>query len=242
MIPILPENSLSISYGIMKINLFFICQGVIHSIVKTLHRAKLNSAPEFIRIWTRPAVLLLWLTVVLFILSARESGFASEIAPIGVRQVNNELFATSTLQPDQKLVDDLGSGLSKEIVFYVDLFRHWKVWPDEFVLGRKIVRVLQSDPIRREYIGSNTEGNIRTIKRFKDLDTMIAWAMNINDLKLTNVKALETGDYYIKISAESILKKLPPVVETVIFWVSTKEFSVYKDSPLFRIPSAQADR
>jgi len=114
---------------------------------------------------------------------------------------------TAALQPDQKLIDDLASGLSKDLVFYIDLFRHWKVWPDEFVLGMKIVRVLQSDPIKREYIGSSTEGNIRTIKRFKDPDSMIPWGMNIPDLKLTNVKALEPGDYYIKVSVESILRK-----------------------------------
>ena len=106
----------------------------------------------------------------------------------------------------------------------------------------KIVRVLQSDPIKREYIGSSTEGNIRTIKRFKDPDSMIPWGMNIPDLKLTNVKALEPGDYYIKVSVESILRKLPPVIDTVVFWVSTKEFSISKDSPLFRIPAVQEAR
>jgi hypothetical protein len=209
--------------------------------VKTTQEASLNSIPNFIRALARPVVLLV-LTVIFFFLHAPESGFASDITPIGVRQANNELFVTAALQPDQKLIDDLGSGLSKDLVFYIDLFRHWKVWPDEFVLGMKVVLVLQSDPIKREYIGSSTEGNIKTIKRFKDPNSMIAWGMNIPELKLTNVKALEPGDYYIKVSVESILRKLPPVIDTVVFWVSTKEFSISKDSALFRIPAVQEAR
>ena len=54
--------------------------------------------------------------------------------------------------------------------------------------------------------------------------------------------ALEPGDYYIKVSVESILRKLPPGIDTVVFWVSTKEFSISKDSPLFRIPAVQEAR
>ncbi len=210
--------------------------------MKTTQEARLNSIPNFIRAWARPAVLLLVLTVVAFILPAPESGLASEITPMEVKQVNNEIIVTAALQPDQKLIDDLGNGLSKELVFYVDLFRHWTVWPDEFVLGRKIVRVLQSDPIKREYIGSSTEGNIRTIKRFKDLDSMIAWARDISELKLTNVKALEPDEYYVKVTSESNLKKLPPVIGYLLFFTPSKEFSVSRDSNLFHVPAAQASR
>lgn len=132
--------------------------------VKTCKGARLDSVPKFCRASPQAAALFLIALVISLILAEPGSGFASEIAAIGIKQANNELFVTAALQPDQKLVDDLGSGLSKELVFYIDLFRHWKVWPDEFVLGKKIVRVLQSDPIKREYIGSSTEGNIRTIK------------------------------------------------------------------------------
>jgi hypothetical protein len=210
--------------------------------VKTARGTKPNCVPELIKTLARPAVRMFLAIVVSFMLVPAYPGMAADITPVSVRQDNNDLFVTSALQPDQKLIDDLSGGLSKELVFYVDLFRHWSIWPDEFVLGTKIVRVLQSDPIKREYIGSNTEGNVRTIRRFKDLNSMVAWAMNIQDVKLTNVKALDPGNYYIKISAESIIRKLPPVVDTVIFFVSTKEFSVSRDSQLFRIPAPQASR
>ncbi|HTZ17414.1 MAG TPA: DUF4390 domain-containing protein [Dissulfurispiraceae bacterium] len=159
--------------------------------------------------------------------------FAAEISGVDVRQANNELIVSTTLQPDEKLIEDLNNGLSKEIVFYIDLFRHWKLWPDEFVIGQKIVRTLQIDPIKREFVGTSVEGNVKIIKRFKDLNSMIAWAINISNIKLTNVKVLESDDYYVKVTAESRLK--PSVIGYIIFFLPSKEFSVVRDSQIFRI-------
>ena len=176
------------------------------------------------------------------ILFAVSPCFAAEISAVDVNQVNNELIVSTTLQPDQKFAEDLNNGLSKELVFYIDLFRHWRLWPDEFIIGQKIVRVLQIDPIKREYIGTSVEGNIKTIKRFKDLDSMILWATNITNLKLTNVKVLETDDYYVKVTAESNFRKLPSVVGYLLFFVPEKEFSVHRDSPIFKVQSLQVVR
>ncbi len=185
---------------------------------------------------------LLCFFVILAVICPTTSVFSSEIAPVSIKQVNSEIFVTTALQPDQKFIEDLNNGLSKEIVFYIDLFRHWKLWPDEFVLGQKIVRILQIDPIKRECIATNIEGNVKTLKRFKDLDSMIAWAANIADLKLTNVKVLEPDDYYVKVTVESNLKKLPAVVGYLLFFVPSKEFSISKDSSAFKIPSLQVSR
>ncbi len=186
-----------------------------------------------IRIWS-----LVFIVCALFFVSAKP-GFGADIRYVNATQVNSELYVTTFLQPDQKLIEDLNNGLSKEIVFYIDLFRHWKVWPDEFVLGKKIIRVLKTNPIKREYVGSSTEGNIQTIKRFKDLESMLTWAMNITDLKLVNTRALEPDRYYVKVTAESNLKKLPPVIGYLLFFVPGKEFNVSRDSVKFRIPSGQ---
>jgi hypothetical protein len=187
-------------------------------------------------------VLSLLIFIITGITFAESSCFAAEVSDVDVRQVNNELIISTALQPDEKLVEDLNNGLSKELVFYIDLFRHWKLWPDEFVIGQKIVRVLQIDPIKREYIGTNVEGNIKTIKRFKDLDTMIVWATNISGIKLTNVRVLEPDDYYVKVTAESNLRKLPSVVGYLLFFVPSKEFSVFKESPTFKLQSSQVVR
>jgi hypothetical protein len=185
---------------------------------------------------------LLFFCVIFAIICPATSVFSSEIAAVSVKQANSEIFVATALQPDQKFIDDLNNGLSKELVFYIDLFRHWKLWPDEFVLGQKIVRVLQIDPIKREYIGTSIEGNIKTIRRFKDLDSMIVWAANIIDLKLTNTKIFEPDDYYVKVTVESNLKKLPAVVGYLLFFVPSKEFSISRDSSVFKIPSPQVAR
>jgi hypothetical protein len=201
--------------------------------VKTALKRNGDSALGYIR------EVFLFLFVILAVICPATSVFSSEIATVSVTQANSEIFVTTALQPDQKFIDDLNNGLSKELVFYIDLFRHWKLWPDEFVLGQKIVRVLQIDSIKREYVGSSVEGNVKTIRRFKDLDSMIVWAININDLKLTNVKVLEPDDHYVKVTVESSLKKLPAVVGYLLFFVPSKEFSISRDSSAFKIISPQ---
>lgn len=205
--------------------------------MKTGHENRRSFA--HIRAGTLYAVAFIAMVITSGIILSDTPSLAADVYAVDAKIVNNELIVTSGLQPDQKMVDDLANGLSKEIVFYIDLFRKWKIWPDEFILGAKIVRHLQSDPIKREYIGSSTEGNLRTIKRFKDLDSMMAWALSISDLKLTNVKALETDDYYVKVTAESNIKKLPPVIGYLLFFTPSKEFSVSRDSSVFRISNSQ---
>ncbi|NTU42804.1 MAG: DUF4390 domain-containing protein [Nitrospirales bacterium] len=160
---------------------------------------------------------------------------ATEISAVQVRINNNEISVSASLRPDVRMTEDIATGLSKEIVFYIDLFRVWSIWPDEFVTGRKISRLLLNDPIKREYTGESTEGKSRTVKKFRDADSMIAWAMNITDLKIANSHELEAGTYFVKVTADSLLRKLPPVIGYFLFFVPEKEFSLSKDSPRFTI-------
>ncbi|MBI3593199.1 MAG: hypothetical protein HY099_06955 [Nitrospirae bacterium] len=59
--------------------------------------------------------------------------------------------------------------------------------------------------------------------------------MTISDMKLTNIRELETGTYFVKVTAESRMKKLPPVIGYLLFFVPEKEFSVSKNSQTFQI-------
>jgi hypothetical protein len=159
----------------------------------------------------------------------------TEISAVQVKLNNNDIYVSASLRPDSKVMEEINAGLSKEFVFYVDLFRVWKIWPDEFVSGRKIVKVIASDPIKREYTAENREGGLHTIKRFREMDSMIAWALSLADLKVANTRELEPGTYFVKVSAESLLRKLPPVVGYLLFFVPEKEFSVFRDSPRFSV-------
>ncbi len=160
---------------------------------------------------------------------------ATEVSAVNVKINNNDIYVTTSLKPDQKFMDDVNNGLSKELTFYIDLFRVWSIWPDEFVTGRKLVKILKSNPIKREYVAASIDGNVQVEKRFKDLESMVEWAMNIIDIKLTNIKELEPGEYFVKITVDSRIRKLPPVIGYLLFFMPEKEFSISKDSQIFQI-------
>jgi len=161
--------------------------------------------------------------------------FASEISAVNVKLLNNELLITTSVSPDPKFIESMNEGMSKEFVFYIDLFRVWKIWPDEFVIGKKLVKILKSDPIKREYVATSFEGNTYLEKRFKNVESMLGWAMNIAEIKLTNVRELETGTYFVKVTVESTIRRLPPVIGYLFFFVPEKEFSISKNSPTLQI-------
>jgi len=163
-------------------------------------------------------------------------GHSYQLNPVSVVLNNNDLYVTTALIPEAGFMENIVEGMRKEITFYVDLFRVWKIWPDEFVRGKKILRVIKSDPIKREYSVISITDNVSIEKRFKDMDSMLSWALNITDLKLTGTKDLETGRYFVKVTVESNTKKLPPVIGYFLFFVSGKEFSVSRNSIEFNIP------
>lgn len=173
--------------------------------------------------------------VMLFMSLASES-FAMEISAVNVKVANGEIFVTTEAKPDLKLINDMNEGLSKEFIFYIDLFRVWSIWPDEFITGKKIIKVLRGNQIKREYVGTRIYENIHLEKRFKDPDSMVEWSMNNADVKLANIKELEPGSYFVKVTVESRIRKLPPVIGHFIWpFVPDKEFSVSKNSPSFTL-------
>lgn len=161
--------------------------------------------------------------------------FAVDITTVNVKLQNNEIHISASVKPDPKLIRDTKEGLSKEFVFYIDLFRVWTIWPDEFVSGKKIVKILKSDPIKREHVAVSIDSNVQLEKRFKDSESMFNWAMNITDMKLTNISGLEAGLYFVRVTLESHIRKLPPVIGYLLFFVPEKEFSIHKDSQTFSI-------
>jgi len=168
------------------------------------------------------------------------SSYAAEIQSVNVKLLNNDIYVSTSVGLDPKAVSEISDGLSKELVFYLDLFRVWEVWPDEFVTGKKITRTLRSNPIKREYTAVSIDGNIYLEKRFKDLTGMLGWALNITDMKLTNIRELEAGVYFVKVGVESRMRTLPPVIGYFLFFVPEKEFSVYRNSQTFSLGAREA--
>lgn len=173
----------------------------------------------------------------LLISSSTSSG--AEIIGPETKIANNEIYVTTGLMLDEKQMQDLKNGIAKEITFYIDLFRVWDMWPDEFVLGKTLVKTLKCDPVKKEYVATSFDGMTIIEKRFNEFDTLLKWSLNINGLKLTNIKELEPDDYFVRITVESRLRRLPPVVSYLFFFVPEKEYRVVKDSSRFQVRSTK---
>jgi hypothetical protein len=162
----------------------------------------------------------------------------SDKCEVFVRQHNGDLVITAALIPEDKFTEDLKNGLTKELVIYLDLFRVWKLWPNEFILGRKITRTLKSDPIKREYVVITSEGNNYSEKRFRDFESMLAWAMHVTNMRLSSAKPLEGEAYFVRATYESVVTKYSPFISWVPLVSSGKEFSVAGDSARFSFTPA----
>ncbi len=150
-----------------------------------------------------------------------------------VKAENNSIVVSFSLALNQKSAQEIKQGLDKDIRFYIDLFRAWKVWPDEFVLGKKYLRTLKSDPIKKEHVASSNDGSIIIEKRFRSLESMLDWSLSVNDVQLTNTENLEPGSYFVKVTIESRVRNLPPVIGYLFIFLPENEFKIEKKSSRF---------
>lgn len=156
---------------------------------------------------------------------------------VGPRAVINDghIVVSTALSLNEKELDDITKGISKEIDIYVDLFRVWESWPDEFVLGTKFTRTLRCDPVKKEYVATSLVGSVLREKRFTDCQGLLKWALSVNEHTLTSVTELEPSQYFVRVTAEGRLRKLPPVVGYLFFFVKEREFKVESDSAPFEV-------
>lgn len=175
---------------------------------------------------------ILYLTLSAFIVFSSEA-LAMDIAGPNVSVSESYIIVSTSLNLGEKEMNDIKNGIAKEMIFYIDLFRVWQAWPDEFVLGKVITRTLKCDPVKKEYIATSFDGITLIEKRFQSCEPLSAWALSIPELKLTNVSELEPDEYFVKVSVESWLRRLPPVIGYLLFFVRQKEFGISKDSRIF---------
>ena len=173
------------------------------------------------------------LCVFLLLFCASASGTA--ITGPEIRIQENEIHVTTALSLDEKSMQELRNGVTKEFRFYVDLFRVWNVWPDEFVADKFFIRTLRSDPVKKEYVATSGDGSTLIQKRFKSLEAMLSWALSITELRLANMKDLEPSVYFVRVTVESKIRKLPPVLGYFMIFLPENEFKISKDSPAFSV-------
>jgi hypothetical protein len=178
------------------------------------------------------AILLVFIVVTMCIAVPSE---AQEIVGPQVKLVDNDIYVTFSLKLSDERVQEIRDGMDKDLKFYVDLFRVWNIWPDEFILGKVFVKTVKSDPIKKEYVATSFDGSTFIQKRFRTFESMLAWTFDFRDLRLTNTRELETGRYFVRITIESKIRQLPPVIGQFMFFVSENEFKIKKDSPPFAV-------
>jgi hypothetical protein len=179
------------------------------------------------------------LLVTCYLLLSISLSSGAEITGTEVKLRDNEIYVTTALSLDENHIQELRNGIAKEFRFYIDIFRLWKMWPDEFVLGKLFVRTLKCDPVKTEYIATSSDGSTLIEKRFKSFESMVRWAVSINNLKLVNTRELEPGVYFVRVTVESKIRKLPPVIGYFMIFLSENEFKIKKDSSPFNIGTAK---
>jgi hypothetical protein len=175
------------------------------------------------------------LLIFCFLLFSYSLSVAAEITGPEVRFKDNEIFVTTSLSLDEKYIDELKNGIDKQYIFYIDVFRVWNVWPDEFILGKTITKTLKCDPVKSEYIATSGDGSILIKKRFKSFGPMLKWAVSIENLRLANTQEFKPGKYYVRVTVESKIRKLPPVIGYFLIFLPENEFKIKKDSSFFTI-------
>ncbi|MDA8169375.1 MAG: DUF4390 domain-containing protein [Nitrospiraceae bacterium] len=165
---------------------------------------------------------------------------ATNISDLQVKLNGDDIYVSARLVMDPSLIKDLKAGIEKDLIFYVDVFRKWSSWPDEFIVGRRIERQLKCDNVKGEYMIISDEGG-RTRKgvRYANCDDLIQDALAIKNVKVTSAKELIWGKYVVKVSAESRLRNLPPLLGQMFFFLKDKEFKVDMKSPVMRLGSGK---
>lgn len=156
-----------------------------------------------------------------------------------VKIINNDIYVSFTLNLEDKNLQEIKRGIDKELKLNVDLFRIWKVWPDEFVLGKMNIRTLKADPVKKEYVSTLLDGNTFIKKRFKTFESMTRGALSVKDMKLTNIREIDPGEYFVRVTIESRIRKLPPVIGYLFIFLKENEFKIVKDSGVFVIEGAR---
>jgi hypothetical protein len=178
-------------------------------------------------------------TLLAFLLSSYSLSAAEQIAGPDLKLHDGDIYVTTSLSLDENHLQELSNGITKELKFYIDLFRVWEMWPDEFVLGKFFIRTLKSDPVKMEYTATSSDGSTLIQKRFKTFGSMVKWALSVDNLKLADTKELEPGKYFVRVTVESKIRKLPPVIGYFMIFLPENEFKIKKDSAFINIKAAK---
>lgn len=150
-----------------------------------------------------------------------------------MRIADNNIIVSLSIDNIMELEKTIRSGIEKEIVYTIELLRVWKFWPDEFVVSKKVEKVIKYDNLRGQYLASSYDGIERVNKYFKDFGSVKDWIFTVNSVNLANVRELEPSRYYIRIVVESKSIEQLPLIGFLMHFIPEVEMSLAKESHPF---------
>lgn len=147
--------------------------------------------------------------------------------------VDNNIIVNLSIDNVAELEDTIRSGIKKEIVFTVELLRVWRFWADEYVVSKRITKVIKYDNLREQYLASTDNGIITVDNHFKDYNSMKDWIFTVNGVNLANIRELEPDSYYLRIVVESKSIEQLPVIGYMMHFIPEVEMTLAKESEPF---------
>ncbi len=171
----------------------------------------------------------------MFFLVHGENALAITPGIIGpdMKIIDNDIIVSLSIDSISELESTIKSGIRKEIVFTVELMRSWKFWPDEFVVSKKIEKIIKYDSLRDQYQASSYDGIKRTIDNFDDYNSVKRWLFSSNHFNLANMKELDPSSYYIRVVVESKSLEQLPFIGFFMHFIPEVEMSLAKESSHF---------
>lgn len=154
---------------------------------------------------------------------------------LSVRNKPSRLEVEVQIIPSSSFLNEYKEGLNKNLFILVDLYRRWSIIPDEFIWGVQIKREFFSNPIKEEFIVKSQEGQTVVEKRFKSWQEAIDWGLKLAAISI-DTQNLEKGKYYIRVTVESNIKKIPTILEHFLFFIPKHEKKIQKESEILRLP------
>lgn len=171
------------------------------------------------------------------------SGKGEHMSDVIVNQGKEDLIVSTTLLGgfSKNFEDAIKNGFEKEIIFYIEIYRKWSFWPDEFIFSKKIQRTIKYDGLKKIYFVSSYDGLYLEEKNFDDYENMKTWICKIGNIKVTHTNLLNSrATYFVRIKAASKSKKLPTIIENIFFFVATTDFATpWKKSAFFSVKDSQ---
>jgi len=182
--------------------------------------------------------------VCLILLSSPAMALPPKILGPEIKMQDNDIIVNTGLANTRDLETIINSGIEKEIVFTIELFRVWSFWPDEFIMSKKIRKIIKYDNLRGQYLASSYDGvSLQTEKKFTDLNALMKdWLFTVNKVNIANIKELESGNYYIRVVVESKSRELPPLIGFLMLFVPETEMSLARKSQVFKIETTADEK